>query len=138
MSRQSQFKARCQKIGKDVAISPFSAWPSGTYVDTWANEPDPQSGTYPATRPTPTYGTAVTVKAVVQPAPKDEYFRKPGGEEVAVNLVAFVPGDQSVGELDKFVIDSSEYWVAGFAEWKIGTETVYWRVQLVDAIPRET
>ena len=140
MSKQTQFAARAQAHGQQITIHPFSAWPSGDYLDSSSGLPDPEHKEYPATIPEPTYQDAVTVYAFVQPLTTQEggevYVRAPWGEEVRVALRAYVPGSQAVAHRDKIVYNSTNYWVAKVEEWKSGGVVVFREVHLTESVPR--
>ncbi len=135
MGKPERFKARCTAHGQLITICPFSANPTGTYLDTPSGYPDPESGTYPGTVPTVTYGTGVAVYAFVQPSRwKDEggqmYAKNQHGEEIAIDLIAHVPGDQSVTVRDKVVYLGVSYEVKQIRDWGDGSTIVYRQVEL--------
>jgi hypothetical protein len=141
VSKLTQFKARAAAHGQAITVYPFSAFPSGSYVDTWSSEPDPGSASYPSTQPSITYGTAVTVNGFFQPpsgteAKEEVMITAPWGDQVKVAARAYLPGDQAVQHRDKIVVGGVNYWVAGIAPWKDSTVTVINELQLVQSVPR--
>lgn len=139
MTKLDSFKARADQHGQSITIYPFSAYPSGTYVDTYAGEPDPDSLTYPASQPSITYGTPATVKGFFQPQmtkKKDEFVKAPWGEEVRIDARAMVPGDSAVTHRDKFVVGAATMYVVQIAPWQDGALTVYTEVALTESVPR--
>lgn len=139
MSKQDSFKIRAAEHGQTVTLYPFLAWPTGVYVDTYSGEPDPDHASYPATRPSPSYDTAVTLKAFFQPrstTKEEQYIRAVWGEEVRIDARLMVPGDQVVNHLDKVVFGSGTYYVAELAPWPEAGETVYTEAILTESAPR--
>lgn len=135
MGKLELFKARCAAHGQGITLYPFVANPSGTYVDTPSGYPDPESGTYPGTVPSVTYGTAVSLKAFVQPFRwKDQggqaYVKNQHGEDVPIDLQAFVPGDQAVTVRDKVVWSGTNYEVLRIRDWLDGAVVVYKLVEM--------
>lgn len=141
MSKLDSFKARAAGHGQEITLYPFLAWPTGAYVDGWSGQPDPDHVGYPATQPSPSYDTAVTLKAFFQPrstTKEEEYIRAPWGEEVRVDARVMMPGDQAVNFKDKIVYGGVTYYVAALAPWKEGDVTVYTETLLTESVPRAT
>jgi hypothetical protein len=138
MTKLAQFKKRAAAYGQAITIAPFVSEPAGTYLDSNSGYPDPDSATYPAAVPGPTYGTPVTVFGFVQPARTgakgEEYVKTPQGEEVQVALVAYVPGDQAVGVKDLVTTGGATYWVARVGEHAELDDVVFRRVDLVESV----
>ena len=126
------FKQRAAVHGQTLSVSAFVAWPTGTYVDDWSGEPDPDSATYPATVPGPTFATARTVNGFLQTNGKfrEQYVRAPWGKDVQVDAVAYLPGDESVGLLDKITYAGGDYYVIMLADWRQRDDRIHWEVKL--------
>jgi len=120
-------------------LYPFLNWPAGSYVETYSGEPDPDDAAYPATQPSASYDTVVSVTGFFQPASekvKDSPIRAPWGEEVKVTAIFFCPGDQTVTVNDKIVYGSATYYVVALAPWQDGSTTVQVEVSLTESVPR--
>lgn len=134
MGKLEQFKSRAAAHGQTITLYPFLANPAGTFVDVPSGYPDPESGTYPATVPAVTYGTAVSLMGFVQAIPMAEggesYVKTAQGENVPVDMLAYMPGDQAVTVRDKLVIDGVSYEVLQIREFKDGATVVMKRVEL--------
>ena len=125
MGKLEQFKLRASEHGQSVVIYPFSAYPAGTYVDANSGYPDPESATYPGTVPGTTYATAVTLQAFVQMGTQGKTYKKqPQGEELPIDAMAYVPGDQVVTVRDKVVIGGENYEVMRIAEHQDGSTMI--------------
>ena len=134
MSKLDQFKARAASKGQSVTLYPFSANPSGDYIDTDSGYPDPEDADYPETVPEVTYDTAVTVTGFVQPPTAGErgtrYIKTKHGEEIPVDLVFFCPGDQAVTVRDKIVYGGTNYEVRQIQEFRERSTVVFKEVLL--------
>lgn len=139
MSKLDSFKARAAEHGQDIIIYSFVAYPSGSYVDGYSGEPDPDSPTYPVTQPSISYSAGVTVKGFFQPVTttkKEELVRAPWGEEVRIMARAMIPGDQAVSHRDKIEAGSATMFVVQIAPWLDGDVTIYKEVALTETVPR--
>ena len=135
MGKLEQFKARAAAHGQDITLYPFAVNPAGTYLDTPSGYPDPESESYPGTIPTVAYGPAVSLKAFVQPPARtreggEAYVKGAHGEDVAIDLVAYMPGDQAVTVRDKLVIGGASYEVMRIREYADGATVVMKMVEL--------
>lgn len=135
MGKLEQFKAHCAQHGQSITLYPFVANPSGTYLDTPSGYPDPESGGYPGAVPSVTYNTAVSLKGFVQPMVLKEqggtmYVKGQHGEDVRIDLYAYIPGDQAVTVRDKLVIGGVNYEVMFIREWADGATVVFRRLDL--------
>ena len=138
-----RFKLRCSQVGRTITLYPFSAHATGAYVDAWSGHPDPDSASYPTgSQPGPTYGTGVTLSAMVQPLGTqdggEQFIVLPSGERKAIDLVTYIPGDQAVTSEDKITVGSNTYWIGGLKEEYVGSTRVHWKVQLIDSVARNT
>jgi len=134
------FKLRASQHGQSMTLYPFSAHPSGTYVDSDSGYPDPESASYPAAVPSDAYGTAVTVLGFVQPptggrTQGQRYVKTVEGEEVAVELVAFLPGDQAVTVRDKLTIGGVDYAVLQIGDSQDGSAIIVRECALRKVVP---
>lgn len=131
MSKATQFKQRVQAHGQTITRIPFAANATGTYVDGDWHTPDPEAASYPATGtpPGPTYGTPQSILAFVQPArggnSGQRFVKTPLGEEVAVQLRAFVAYDVTLTFKDRLTVDGSVYWIARVEDWREAGALVY-------------
>lgn len=131
------FKQRCLDHGQEITIAPWSAWPTGSYVDDYGGGPDPDNVNYPATQPSPAYGTSVTLDAFVQPVPTGkEILRAPWGEDVQARYTVYIPGDQAITVRDKITVSSVDYWIARIEDWIVDDETVYHAAFVTESVPR--
>ena len=140
MSKLDAFKLRAAQHGQSVTIHPFSANPSGNYVDPNSGYPDPEDTDYPATVPGTTYGTAVAALGFVQPGGAgnqagQRYVKTAAGEELPVDLVVYLAGDQAVTVRDKLVIDSVNYEVLQIQDSKDSATVVVREVALQKMVP---
>jgi len=129
MDKLARFKARAAAHGQSVTLYPFLANPSGTYVNAQSGYADPESAAYPATVPTVTYNTAVTVTGFMQVRRSDveggtEYRKVPHGEDIDYDRKFYAPGDQAVTTRDKVTYDGVDYNVARVTDWDDGTTEV--------------
>ena len=129
MGKLEQFKLRASQHGQDITVYPFSANPSGDSLDPYSGEPDPEDADYPATVPETSVGTAVTVKGFAQPPSSGErgtrYVLSEHGEELPIDLVAYVPGDQAVTVRDTIVVSGTTYDVKRVMDYQDGSTVVF-------------
>jgi hypothetical protein len=141
MSKLDAFKLRATQHGQSVTIYPFSANPSGNYVDPNSGYPDPEDPDYPGTVPGTTYGTAVAALGFVQPGRVgnqtggQRYVKTAAGEDVPVDLVVYLAGDQAVTVRDKLVIDGVNYEVLQIQDFKDSATVVVREVALKRMVP---
>ena len=140
MSKLDAFKVRAAQHGQSVTIYPFSANPTGAFVDSNSGYPDPESASYPATVPGTTYGTAVAALGFVQPGGAgnqagQRYVKTAAGEDVPVDLVVYLAGDQAVTVRDKLVIDGVNYEVLQIQDFKDSATVVVREVALKRMVP---
>lgn len=134
-----QFKQRATDHGQDITLYPFLAFPTGAYIDPWSDEPDPDSASYPASRPEPTYDTAVTVRGFweyYQAGKHKEYLREVTGERINVVAIFYGPGDQTYQLRDKVVYGGESYWIAQLMPWLDGSDPVHTEIILEKIVPR--
>ncbi len=129
MGKLERFKARAAAHGQSVTLYPFLANPSGTYVNAASGYPDPESATYPATVPTVTYNTAVTVTGFMQTRRSDvfggeSYQKITHGEDIDYDLLFYAPGDQAVTTRDKVSWDGAEHTVQRTVDFMDGAVVV--------------
>lgn len=142
----AQFKSRTAKGGQVIDLSRFSNLPGGEYVDSLGGGPDPDSESYPASRPQTTYDEPVTLSAFVQPGwsrtgGKDGAEKKVTavwGDEVVVNWVVYVAGDQTIESRDKMTYLGEDFYVAAINLYSIDTTIVYKQAFLTRSIPRQS
>lgn len=132
MTKAASFKRRVQTYGQDVTITPFTANAAGTYLDPASGWPDPESATYPATLPAPTYGTAVTVKGMVQPANGERFIETPDGQRIQIALHVYLAGDTVITHRDKVTVNGTVYRIGNIQPWKDGATMVYYLVNLIE------
>lgn len=125
-----------------MTIAPFSADPGdgSNYLDTYSDHPDPEDGDYPVAIPAVTYDAGVAATGFVQPAKtRDtqglEFNQEVWGEEVQIGLVAYVPGDQAVGEKDKVTVSSVDYYAASVRPHEEGSTVIHRKVLLTQRVP---
>jgi hypothetical protein len=139
MGKLEQFKLRARAHGQDITIYAFAANPSGDSLDPYSGEPDPEDADYPGTVPAVTEATAVTVTGFVQVPRSGEkgtrYARSVQGEEVPVDLVAFVPGDQAITVRDRIVYEGVNYSVMQIGDFRDGSTVVFRECLLRKATP---
>jgi len=124
------FKLRASQHGQSITLYSFLANPSGTYVDANSGYPDPESPTYPATVPGVSYATTpLTVLGFVQPPTAgtvqgQRYHKTVAGEDIEIDLVAYLPGDQAVTVRDKLVVSAVNYAVVQIKDFSDGATMV--------------
>lgn len=129
MDKLARFKARAATHGQSVTLYPFSANPSGTYVNAQSGYADPEDASYPATVPAVSYGTAVTVTGFMQTRRSDmvggeSYQKITHGEDIDYDLLFYAPGDQAVTTRDKVSWDGAEHTVQRVVDFADGATVV--------------
>ena len=138
-SKLERFKKRAANHGQDIALHPFLAWPTGAYIDEWSDEPDPDSASYPASRPEPTYDTSVTVRGFweyYQAGKHKIYNRDVSGERINVVAIFYGPGDQTYQLRDKVVYDGMDFFIAKLMPWFDASDPVHTEIVLERTVPR--
>jgi len=140
VDKADDFEARVNAVGQTLTLYSFSGYASGDYVNPYWNAPDPDDPDYPSSggAPGPSYGTAQSVKALVQPARGGDggevFVRTPWGDEVKAVLRAYFPASVNVAHRDRIEYGRSAYWVARIEEWFDGDELVYRLVYLTEEV----
>ncbi len=142
-SKLALFKARCQSRGQSLLLARRSAeTPGAAYEDPYLGGADPASEDYPASRVLPAYEAAFEVRAFVQPAraglqsgAAGLVVMAPWGKEVQVVKTAYVPGDTTIGLLDRATFDGDDYIVVALSPNYAADELVMVEAQLAPAMP---
>ena len=134
MGKLARFQKRLRQAGQSVTLYPYSADPSGDYVDPWSGWSDPEDPDYPDTVPDTTYGDAQSIKAFVQPLTTQDggtvFARNVHGQDEPVQRVAHVAGDQAVTLRDKIVYDSLAHSIVRIEVFRDGDTAVLKAVYL--------